>query len=197
MTRESLNTFSLESWLFKKRTWKEKKKAIFLLFLINFFVTISVTLFSILRDTPNSLPSNYFYDPEVLDILKTISENLGIALLVFWAGFVALALFEELIFRFPLTFFINKKINFNYKLIFICMLSFLFGSLHATSDSNFLGALAIQGTGGILLSFIFIVAGGAEKKYLSAFAITVLAHFLLNIIATIYVPITAVISILS
>lgn len=103
----------------------------------------------------------------------------------YFVGFFFLALFEEVLFRLPIALFIRRRIKFVFKLILIFFLAVLFSIGHMSEEKGILLPLFVQGTGALLLSFLFIVSGGNKGKYIKAILCVTIIHFLNNITSTI------------
>jgi len=182
----------LEKWLFKKRSNKEILKIATILFGLSLLNSILTPFIVSYLKSENYL-ADVIYKP---DSIYLLNENLFFALVIYFTGFFFFALIEEIIFRLPVLLFINKKIKFIYKLILIILLSIIFSIGHISEEKGILMPIFIQGLGGILFSFIFIIAGASQGKYLKALLIITLFHFINNIISTINVPISALIEII-
>jgi membrane protease YdiL (CAAX protease family) len=182
----------LEKWLFKKRSNREILKIVTILFGLSLLNSILTPLIVSYLKSENYL-ADVIYKP---DSIYLLNENLFFALVIYFTGFFFFALVEEIIFRLPILLFIKRKIKFIYKLILIVLLSIIFSIGHISEENGILIPIFVQGLGGILFSFIFIIAGASQDKYLKALLILTLIHFINNIIATINVPISALIEII-
>jgi len=97
-------------------------------------------------------------------------------------GFVALllislkyALFEELLFRFPLAILVWLQYSLGNLLVFALMFSILFGLAHGSPEN-----ILIQGVFGFMLSLLFLKCGGLQGRPFKALACTFAAHWLYN-----------------
>jgi len=100
-----------------------------------------------------------------------------IPILVWWFPlflFVA-ALVEELLFRFPLVFYIENWGNSWQLFTAIILFSIIFGAVHGSVKNIFL-----QGVFGFIYSLIFLKCGGLQGRYVKALCMSTLAHVTTN-----------------
>ena len=147
----------------EEATWKESISLIycyiFLDFLWNIIVWLGFKIFEIdfpHRNSSGTIPILVWSFP--LFLLKAVC-------------------FEEILFRLPLAILIERRWKLKNILFSAVALSVLFGTLHG-SFKNILS----QGVGGLLYSILFLKCGGWHRHYLKALTVTIIAHYIWNVL---------------
>lgn len=141
----------IEELVSEIETPKEKAKYIVGMIIVDLMLMIIITVCLISLNDYNVIDlsnvGNNTASPEEL------TNTLGILI---FPGLFLYAFIEELMFRFPLAAFNNKR---NLQIIMVLIISSFFGWLHGNVYN-----ILIQGTSGVVLSITFLKCGGSSSN---------------------------------
>ncbi len=175
MQRKILSSFD---FLLNSQDTKKNTKVILYLFLIYCFLTIILTLLNFVL-----FPSNLYLEEFYLSPSK-ILENLRNNVLPFVPIIFITLVFEELLFRLPISFFINRKITEHRKNFLIMGISLLFSLYHLQYFDllELITTSPILFIGGLIMSCVYIISGANRGKILIPFSITLVFHFMYDLV---------------
>lgn len=127
---------------------------------------------------------NIFENETVYTTIPQIISNLIFWVTPFIPTLFFVVLIEELLFRLPISLFINRKIKSEYKVAQVFFISFLFGVYHMVyfDFQEIITVFYPTFITGLLFSIVYIIFGANQGKMFKPFIAVFILHFVLNFI---------------
>lgn len=172
---------TLEKLIYTKKTYREIVWIFVIILSFNFFYFDILDLFYKIF-APQYIPTGDIVNEAMTNELSKYGAMVFILITL---GYVV---WEELLFRFPLSLLLWAKFKAKFILLGVMILTcgFIWIHLGNSQDVKYLFPILLQGVGGILISILFILSGANNGKYFQAFAVVVLYHFIWNMSTLIY-----------
>lgn len=156
---------------------KDYHKYVLYVFLINlslYLLLDYLIFFIIFPDTPN----NFLFN------LGSIADNIIRNVLPISGVALTAVIFEEIVYRLPVSFLYKYKIDIKRRILGIFLLTIIFSVMHIESLGAYdiLYVIPYAFIGGISTTIIYIISGGSRGEVLRPLAYAISTHFLMNII---------------